>query len=120
MRVAGFACAALLVTGLASVQAQADQSVSLEAIRKGLRISQPSSLVVPPVVPSIPPESPRLGFLTLVPPDFTKGQMVKIAVPIGDLANRLARTISTMGRQRRERKAREAVERELRQLLAPQ
>jgi hypothetical protein len=111
-----FACAGylFLTIGLATVEArQSDQSV--EAIWRGLQ-KQQVSMDIPPIV-AIPDERHRFGILTLETPD-TRGEFVKVSVPVGDLTMRLARKISKARYHRRERKARETIEGELREFQA--
>ena len=83
-----------------------------------LQRPQPPSLVIPETLTWEPGERTRLGVLTLAVPDATKGEMVRVIVPIGELTTGLARRMSSAQRHRRERKAREAVERDLRDFLA--
>lgn len=65
-----------------------------------------------------PPTSPtRLGMFTLVPPD-TKGEVVRVSVPIGELVSRAARAISDANHRRAERKADERVRKDLAQFFA--
>ena len=57
------------------------------------------------------------GIVAFIAPE-TRGEMVRVRVPIGELTTRLARSITDARRRRAERKAREHVERELREFLA--
>jgi hypothetical protein len=113
MRIASVGCTLMVAFGVASLEAQqSDQSVSVEAIRQALRTPQPRSLMILPTFTGLEGNR-RLGILTLAAPDATKGEIVRVVVPIGELTTALARKISSAQRQRRERKAREAVERAL-------
>jgi hypothetical protein len=117
MRIAAVGCTLLLALGVRSAEAQSDRSPSTEAIRLALREVQPRSLILPTFIPE-PEAARRLGILTLADPDPTKGEIVRVVIPIGELTTRLTRKIASAQRQRRERKAREAVERDLRDFLA--
>jgi hypothetical protein len=65
--------------------------------------------------PLTPPT--KLGIFTLVPPE-TKGEVIRVAIPIGELASRAARAISDARHGRAERRIDERIMREL-QELAP-
>jgi hypothetical protein len=58
------------------------------------------------------PEPRRFGVFTLLPPQ-SKGEVIRMMVPVGEIATRTARAISTARYRRAERKAREAVQRDL-------
>ena len=109
MRIAGVGCLVLIV-GLATLEAR-QSDPSTERIRRGLQ-KQQVSMDIPPIV-AVPDERLRFGILTLEVPD-TRGEFIKVSVPVGELTTRLTRKISQARYQRRERKARETVERELR------
>lgn len=65
-----------------------------------------------------PPTAPtRLGMFTLVPPQ-TKGEVVRVSIPVGELMSRAARGISDANHRRAERKADERVREDLAQFLA--
>jgi hypothetical protein len=55
---------------------------------------------------------------TLVPPE-TNGEVIRVAIPVGELASRAARVISDARRRRTERKVDERIAREVRQLDIP-
>jgi hypothetical protein len=55
---------------------------------------------------------------TVVPPN-TNGEVVRVAIPVGELMSRAARAISDTHRRRVERKIDERIARELRQLDVP-
>jgi hypothetical protein len=66
----------------------------------------------------IAPEPDRkLGFLTLVPPTTT-GEMIRVRVPIGELASRAGHAINKTRRNRAERAARNEVFRSLAEFLS--
>jgi hypothetical protein len=116
LRIAGFGCAVVMF-GVATVEAhQSDQS--LEAISRGLQKPQQVSLEIPPLV-AIPQDKVQLGFVTLETPD-TRGEFIKLSLPVGEFATGLVRKISKARYQRRERKARETVQRDLREFNAQQ
>lgn len=119
MRISSVGCAVMVAFSFAPLEAQSDQSVSLEAVRQALQKPQRLSLVIPPVFPLVPQGNRRLGILTLAAPN-TNGEMVKVVLPIGEFTTRLARKISRAQHQRGEIKAREAVERALRDFQAQQ
>jgi hypothetical protein len=54
----------------------------------------------------------HLGMFTLVPPQ-TNGEVIRLSIPVGELATRAARSISDARRRRAERKVEERIEREL-------
>jgi hypothetical protein len=113
MRIAAVGASFALVLGLAT-SAMAQQSgspVSVESLRAALQKSPQSSILLP-ALPWIAPNPTRLGMLTIVPPD-TRGEIVKVVVPVGELFTRAARGVSNARRQRAERQARERVSREL-------
>jgi hypothetical protein len=106
----------LLCWGLAApASAQQPESSSLQRVRVSLQ-NPPvqSSLVIPP---TDEPGRVRLGILTLVPPQL-RGEMVRVSLPVGELATRAVRGLAAANRRRAERKAREDVQRELRQFEA--
>jgi hypothetical protein len=96
---------------------QSPQPVSVENISRGLQQAHSLTLGIAPASPVLPLPSTRLGMLTLLPPD-TNGEIVKVAIPIGDLTMRLARSVSNARHQRAERKAGERVGRALREFEA--
>ena len=78
-------------------------SAPLERIRAALK-DQPSRLTVGPMVP-IPPDERRFGILTFVPPD-TRGEFVRVRVPVGALVTSVTRSIARAQRRRAEKAAR--------------
>jgi hypothetical protein len=119
MRMAG-CCAIVLTFGLASLSAQKpDQSIPDEVIWLGLQKTPARSLVIPPAWVWDPPSKRLFGGLTLVAPQ-TRSEIVRVAVPVGELTTQLARKVSNARHRRSERKARETVERDLRDFLAQQ
>lgn len=78
------------------------------AIQEALRLAAP---------PNAPPK--RFGVFTLSPPE-TRGEIVRITLPVGELAMRGARAVSNARDRRAERKAREEVQQALKEFLAQQ
>jgi len=102
-----------------SASAQQPRSpVSIDAIRAALQRSAPP-LVISGAVP--PPEvrPTRLGLLTLVPPDRS-GEIVKVAIPIGELTTRAFRGVANAQHRRAERGAERRVLEDLRAFQAGQ
>jgi hypothetical protein len=60
----------------------------------------------------------RLGMFTMVRPE-TNGEVIRVAIPIGELASRAARAVSDSRHRRAERKVDERIARELQQLFVP-
>jgi hypothetical protein len=82
------------------------------------RLDRPEALRI-----VLPPESPtprKLGALNLAAPDFQRGEVIKISLPVGDLAMQLSRKIAAAQRERADRKAAERVQRDLDRFLASQ
>ena len=77
-----------------------------------LRVEAPPRPLILTIPDVTEPRSRRLGLLTLVP-TTQPGEVVKVMVPIGDLATRAAHGLSSARQRRGERKVREAVQREL-------
>jgi hypothetical protein len=82
------------------------------------RLNKPAALHI-----VLPPESvlgaPRkIGPLTFASPDFQRGEVVKVSIPVGDLAMQLSRKVTTARRERADQKAAERVQRDLDQFLA--
>jgi hypothetical protein len=59
---------------------------------------------------------PTRRMFTLVPPQ-TNGEVIRLSIPVGELATRAARSISDARRRRAERKVEERIERELDEML---
>jgi hypothetical protein len=89
--------------GMAPLIAQ-ERDRSLERI--GLALQQPS-----PIVSGVAPgASPRqLGIFTLVPP-ASRGEMIRISIPIGELVTRAFRGVAGAHQRRQEAAARGRVE----------
>ena len=99
----GWSTIAAFVLAIPAAAQQPASPVSLEAIRAALQRSAPSVLLrsaVPP--PDVHPT--RLGVLTLAPPD-RNGEMVKVAIPIGELTTRAIRAVTNAQHRRAERSA---------------
>jgi len=109
--------AAVVLVTPAAAQRSASP-VSLDAIRAALQRSAPP-LVIRSAVP--PPEvhSTRLGVLTLMPPD-TNGEIVKVAIPVGELTTRAIRAVARAQHRRAERAAERRVLEDLRAFQATQ
>ena len=92
---------------LTSVHAQqSDPPASLERVRVALQRPQTlGGALIPPE-----PEERRLGPLTFAPPE-TRGEFVRVRVPVGALAGRLTHSISAARHRRAERAARVEVAR---------
>jgi hypothetical protein len=86
-------------------------ALSLERVRLALQ-SQAEIQIAPE------PER-KLGVLTLVPPT-TRGEIVRVRVPIGELVSRAGHAISKARRNRAERAARDEVTRSLAEFLSKQ
>lgn len=76
---------------------------SLERVRVALK-DRPSPLTIGPMVP-IPPDERRFGILTFVPPN-TRGEFVRIRVPVGALITGVAKSITASQHRRAENAAR--------------
>src|SRR5258705_5056180 len=112
--IVGAVAGALLLVLVPSVRAQQPDSLtSLDRVRLLLeRAQQQPTLITPLLEPWATPAPRRLGVLTLLPPQ-KDGQLISVAVPIGDLASRAARAVSSARHRRAERKAGERVQRAL-------
>jgi hypothetical protein len=106
-----------LIALLGTVSANAEQADSRAILPKPV-LPPPQKLIIraEDLFPLTPPK--RLGMFTLVPPE-TNGEVIRVAIPVGDLASRAARAISDTRRRRTERKVDERIARELRQLDIP-
>ena len=60
----------------------------------------------------------RLGILTLVQPQ-TNGEVIRVSIPIGELASRAAHAVSEASRRRAERKINQHIARELQEFTSP-
>jgi hypothetical protein len=112
----GWSMIAAFVLATPAAAQQPTSPVSIDAIRAALQRSAPP-LVISSAAP--PPEVhlTRLGVLTLVPPD-RNGEMVKVAIPIGELTTRAVRAVSNAQRRRAERAAERRVLEDLRAFQA--
>jgi hypothetical protein len=118
MRIIVGATAGVLLFLVSSVSAQQPNSAaSVDRVRLALERlqEQPTTLTIPTLQPWTTPAPRRLGILTLIPPQ-TDGQLIRVGVPIGDLAARAARAVSSARHRRAERKASERVQRALEEL----
>ena len=100
----------VLAVGIAEQQAESGSSV--EAVRAALQTRSSLTLTIPP--PPVDPLPKRLGFITLEPPD-ANGQIIKVAIPIGDAAARATRAFVAARRRQAIEKARDEVLRALRE-----
>jgi hypothetical protein len=83
-----------------------ERNRSLERI--SLELEKPApSLGMPIVEP--PPGAPQLGPFTLETPQF-RGEIIRLSLPVGEYASRVARGISAANRRRQEAAARRRVE----------
>lgn len=95
----------VLCAGLAlAPSAHADQAKA-PGDTPAITITQPPPLRLP--IWSEPPPK-RFGFFTVTPPE-TRGEFIRVSVPIGELAMRGTRAVSTARQRRAERKARREV-----------
>jgi hypothetical protein len=103
-----------LIALLGTVSANAEQADSRAILPKPV-LPRPQKLIIR-AEDLFPPTHPtRLGMFTLVPPE-TNGEVIRVAIPIGDLASRAARAISDARQGRAERKVDERIARELQDL----
>ena len=87
--------------------------MSVEKLRIAIPLQRPQPSILIPAVPQwINPRPTRFGFLTFIPPK-TRGEMVKVAIPVGALVTRATRSVSCAQHRRAEQKSRERVLREL-------
>jgi len=105
--IAALACSYALTVLKAQEVNSPSSSASLERVRVALQQRQPSPVIVGPLVP-IPPDEWRFGILTFLPPD-TRGEFVRVRVPIGALVSGVAHSIAATQRHRDEKAAREDV-----------
>lgn len=96
------------------MRATADQQsdASLDRIRAAL-----SSVVDVPRAMAPEPPVKSWGGMTLVQPDVSRRQFVKIRIPVGEYAMKAARAVSHARHERAQRKAQEEVDRSLREFL---
>lgn len=120
MRIIVGASAGVLLFLVSSVSAQQPNSAaSVDRVRLALeRLQQhPTTLTIPTLQPWTAPAPGRLGILTLLPPQ-TDGQLIRVGVPIGDLAVRAGHAVSSARHRRAERKSSERVQRALQDFQA--
>src|SRR5262245_51776886 len=102
---------AVLSSLTANIAAQG-WSDSVERIRAALqRAGSQPAFVIPPLLDRAATIR-QFGPLTLVPPEMN-GEIVRVAIPIGDLTTRATRALASARRRRAERKADERVARAL-------
>lgn len=106
-------------TGFAQQPAVAQDPEPAPSVRKSvLEASLQSPLLTTPNLPSwIALTATTFGILTFVTPE-TRGGVVSVSMPVGDLTMRAARAIGGLERRRAERAAREEVARVI-QTLRP-
>jgi hypothetical protein len=117
MRAAFVLSLCLLCWGLVAPAAaqQPESSSSLQRVRVSLQNPPNQTWLANPVWDDSSPR--RIGILTLVAPQ-KRGEIVRVSLPVGELATRAVRGVAAASRRRAERKAREDVQRELRQFEA--
>lgn len=105
----------------AAVGAQQSESPSsVERAGMAFQSSPPQpGLTIPRSTSVTSPDVRRLGPLALVPPD-REGEIVRVVVPIGELAARTTRALARAQRRRAERKAHKEVVRALQEFQAQQ
>jgi hypothetical protein len=96
----------VLVSGVAGVNLHADQS-SQPSDRLRIALQDSPRLTIPAW--TLPPAK-RLGVISIPPPQ-TRGEVVRMTLPIGDLTMRAARVIGNASHHRADRKARTEVQR---------
>lgn len=114
--IVGVAAGVLLLVPSVSAQ-QPDSVSSLSRVRLALERAQQQPMLTTPLQPWTAPAPRRLGMLTLLPPQ-RDGQLIRVAVPVGDLVVRAGHAISRAQHRRAERKAGERVQRALRNFQA--
>jgi uncharacterized membrane protein YfcA len=88
---------------------QAPSDTSADRIRRTLETTQPAIVFnasLPPLVDT--PDVKRLGIFTLAPPE-SNGEIIRISIPIGELAMRAIDGVANARHRRVERKAHEEV-----------
>ena len=105
----GLAAGILLSSVCSAPLLAQERDRSLERI--GLALQHPS-----PIVRDIPlfesPSPTKLGIFTLVPPT-SRGEMIRVSVPIGELVMKAFTGVATANRRRQEAAARRRVKAEL-------
>jgi hypothetical protein len=105
---------AAVVLNVAVNSAAAEQQ---EPKRASATPQPPSRLVIRTneLFPLTPPT--RVGMFTLAPPN-RNGEVIRVAIPVGELVSRTARAVSDANHRRAERKADERVRKDLEQFIA--
>lgn len=111
VRTGSCAVALLLCVG-ARTSAEPQSDASLDRIRAAL-----SSVVDPPRPIVTEPPVKSWGGMSLVQPDVSRREFVKVRIPIGEYAMKAARAVSNARHERALRKARDRVDRALREFL---
>jgi hypothetical protein len=100
--------AAVLVSSVCSATVLAqERDRSLERI--ALALQQPAPIVWGVAPPVASPSPKKLGIFTLVPP-VSRGELVRVSIPIGELVTRAFKSVAAANRRRREAAARREVE----------
>jgi hypothetical protein len=108
---------AAVIVALFSVSLNAQQSdVRTQSLNPAIPTPQKLIIRSEDLFPLTHPT--RLGMFTLVPPE-TNGEVIRVAIPVGELASRAARAVSDARHRRAERKVDERIARELQQLFVP-
>ncbi len=105
--IAALACSCSLTVVEAQEVNSPSSSASLERVRVALQQREPSPLIVGPLIP-LSPDEWRFGILAFLPPD-TRGEFVRVRVPIGALVSGVAHSIAATRHHRAEKAAREDV-----------
>ena len=108
------AIGAFIVGSMVSVRAEQVDSQRVKTTSPPL---SPPRLIIraDELFPITPP--PRLGVLTLVPPQ-TNGEIIRVGIPVGELISKATRSISDANHRRAERKADDRVRKDLEQFIA--
>lgn len=106
------------MTVVKAQEANPRPSPSLERVRVALKEQQPSPFTIGPMAPLAPDEW-RFGILTFLPPD-TRGEFVRVRVPIGALVSGVTKSIATTQHRRAEKAARGEVAKALEEFLKAQ
>jgi hypothetical protein len=96
---------------IGAISARAEQADSRPIVATAQLPSQPK-LIIRSEDLFLLTHPTRLGMFTLVPPE-TNGEVIRIAIPVGELASKAARAISDARQRRAERKVDERIAREL-------
>ena len=105
-----------LIVVLGAASANAEQSDARTKPLNGAVPTQPKLIIrAEGLFPLAPPK--RFGMFTLVPPESNR-EVIRVAIPIGELASRAARAISDARHRHAERKVDERIARELQQFTS--